>query len=226
MFKKNLVKSLDLPVKMIEGKGRYYQTPEGLWYPSITTVLGHASDSSWLDEWKERVGEAEAKKVSVQAARNGSSVHDILEKYIRGDLNFKKGFFPYVLSQFYSIKPVLDKHLDHIYALEIPLYSNKIRTAGRMDCGGLWDCVPSIVDFKTSRRKKKKEDITNYFIQASVYAYMFFERYGTMPEQIVILIICDDDLPIVYVEKPRKYLEQFIEIINRTDLQFLWENVQ
>ena len=45
---------------------RYYATPSGSLYPSITSILGEFSKTSIL-EWRKRVGETEANKVSGKA---------------------------------------------------------------------------------------------------------------------------------------------------------------
>ena len=49
----------------IEGK-RLYETPDGLKYPSITTVLGWFS-AKGIMAWRKRVGEKEANKISSDA---------------------------------------------------------------------------------------------------------------------------------------------------------------
>ena len=46
---------------------RYYQTPQGKLYPSITTVLSKTSDMSGLDEWRERVGNDTAEQIMKKA---------------------------------------------------------------------------------------------------------------------------------------------------------------
>ena len=75
-----------------------------------------------------------------------------------------------------------------------------------------WDGVLSIVDFKTSRKPKKKEWITNYFIQSSFYAAAFFERTGVAITQAVIPITVDHNEPQVFKIKTHDYLPQFLEV--------------
>ena len=48
--------------------GRTYVTPQGKKYPSITTVLGVLSEDH-IREWRARVGEAEANRISSQIGR-------------------------------------------------------------------------------------------------------------------------------------------------------------
>ena len=61
MFKQEYMEFSELSAEIVEGIGRVYTTPDGNKYPSVTTVLGAGSDQSWLQEWKDRVGEKEAR---------------------------------------------------------------------------------------------------------------------------------------------------------------------
>lgn len=212
---------LDLPelsAEIVEGIGRVYTTPEGNRYPSVTTVIGAASDTSWLDAWKARVGEEEVRKVSSQAARRGTAVHELAENYLNNDHNYTKGHMPGNVATFSQIRPLLDKHVGKVYGLEVPLYSDTLKVAGRVDCLADWDDQLSIIDFKTSKREKRKEDIGGYFTQASAYAMMTFERTGLLPKQIVIMMMVDDSHPLVFVEKSKDWIEKFIELRRKVDL--------
>lgn len=208
----------DLTAEIVEGVGRVYTTPEGNRYPSVTTVIGAASEHSWLDEWKERVGEEEVKKTSTQAARRGTAVHDLAEKYLRNFPFYTKGHMPVNIATFSQIRPILDEHITKIYGLEVPLYSDRLRVAGRVDCLAEWNGELAIIDFKTSKHVKKREDISGYFTQASAYSYMTFERTGMLPKKIVIVMMVDDGEPLVFVEKSKDWIEKFIEIRERVEL--------
>ena len=62
---------------------------------------------------------------------------------------------------FYSIKPIIDESLTKVYAQEAPLYSKHLGIAGTVDCVGVWDGKNSVIDWKTSKKLKKKEDVYN-----------------------------------------------------------------
>ena len=70
-------------------KKRYYVTPEGKKYPSITTVLGHFNKKA-IYEWRQRVGNKEANRISTQASRRGTKVHQMCEDFINNELDEKK----------------------------------------------------------------------------------------------------------------------------------------
>ena len=199
-------------------KGRFYSTPEGRKYPSVTTILGHGSDQTWLQAWKDRVGEEEVKRISGQASRRGTAVHEITEQYLRNNPAYAVGHMPGNIASFRYIKPYLDRHIKKVYGLEVPLYSDKLRAAGRVDCFAAWDDELSIVDFKTSKKEKSREDIHNYFLQCAMYSYMVFERTGLLPRKIVIVMTVDNSEPLIFEEKSRDWIEPAIKLRNSVDL--------
>ena len=193
--------------------GRLYETPDGVKYPSITTVLSILSEDG-IRKWKERVGEEEAAKISYRASTRGTAVHEIIEKYIDNIENFKDGFTPNVIASFLDVKPVLDTRIGRVFAQESPLYSKHLGVAGRVDCVAEFEGVLSIIDFKTSRKLKKKEYITNYFMQESAYAIMWEERTGMPITQLVTIIAVDDEMPQVFIEHRDNWDKKLVETIN------------
>lgn len=198
--------------------GRFYVTPEGNAYPSVTTVLGAASDKTWYDEWIARVGKEEAERITRQAGARGSAVHDLAEKYLLNNEEYTKGHMPANIFSFNQIKPHLDQNIGLIAGLELPLYSDFLRVAGRSDCIAKWKKKWSVIDFKTSRRKKKHEDIHNYFCQASAYSYMFYERTGKVIPQLVIIIMVDGEEPQIFEEKSKDWIPTFIELRKKVSI--------
>ena len=180
--------------------GRTYKCPDGSSFNSVTTVLKVLSEDA-IQAWRRRVGEDVANKIGVRAANRGTAVHSIIERYLDNNLEYDKDVMPDVLSTFKDVQPILDEHISEILGLEAPLYSKHLKLAGRVDCVGVFDNKLSIIDFKTSRKLKKKEWIHNYFAQASAYAIMFEERTGIPVPQLVILIAVDNEQPQVFIEK-------------------------
>ena len=194
-----------IPVELTEmettttDEGRKYHTPEGIDLPSITTVLGVLSRDS-IAKWRKRVGEVEANKISTRAANRGTAVHTVCEKYIDNDANYLDGVMPNNIETFQKIRPIIDENISNVHAQEAPLYSNYLGVAGRVDCVAEWQGKLSIIDFKTSRKYKKKQWCHNYFMQESAYAIMWEERTKLPITQLVTLIAVDDRDPIVYIE--------------------------
>tara|TARA_Y100001937_G_scaffold75642_1_gene102768 strand:- start:4197 stop:4835 length:639 start_codon:yes stop_codon:yes gene_type:complete len=180
--------------------GRTYKCPDGSSFNSVTTVLKVLSEDA-IQAWRRRVGEDVANKIGVRAANRGTAVHSIIERYLDNNVEYDKDVMPDVLSTFKDVQPILDEHISEILGLEAPLYSKHLKLAGRVDCVGVFDNKLSIIDFKTSRKIKKKEWIHNYFAQASAYAIMFEERTGIPVPQLVIIIAVDNEEPQVFIEK-------------------------
>ena len=190
--------------------GRTYIDPDGNRYPSITTVLSILNEEE-LAAWRKRVGDTEANKIGNRAAARGTQVHNIIEKYLLNeDIS---DFLPYVRQSLSNIRSILDEHITTIYGLEVPLYSRYLGVAGRCDCIALFDGVPTIVDFKTSRRPKKHEKIPNYFAQMAGYAVMWEERTGMPITNTVIIMDVDDHEPIIFREHRDNHIQLLIDTI-------------
>ena len=194
--------------------GRKYKTPEGVNLPSITTVLSILSRES-IAKWRARVGAAEANRISHRASTRGTSVHEIIEKYVNNDPNFKDGYTPDIIASFLDVKAILDERLTKVYAQEAPLYSNHLGVAGRVDCVGIFDGKPSIIDYKTSMKPKRKDWIKNYFMQEAAYAIMWEERTGQPIVQLVTVISVDNAPPQVFVEHRDNWVRPLRETIEK-----------
>ena len=111
-----------------------------------------------------------------------------------------------------ALKPLLDKHVTKVYAQEVPLYSDHLQLAGTCDAVVEWDGVPTIVDWKTSRRPKKKANIPGYFMQLAGYAVMWEERTGMAINQTRIVMDVDDFHPVMYKETRDDWIDKLIEV--------------
>lgn len=191
--------------------GRKYISPHGKDYPSVTTVLSHLSEDS-IRAWRARVGEEEANKVSTRASMRGTSVHALLEKYVNNEEDYKDGVMPDILATASQVFNTLEKNVDEVWGQELALYSDHLNMAGRVDLVGVWNGMPSIIDYKTSRKLKKKEYITGYFLQCTAYAIMIEERTGIPVPQIVI-VIAGDEGEQVFIEKRDNWVKPLREAI-------------
>jgi CRISPR/Cas system-associated exonuclease Cas4 (RecB family) len=190
--------------------GRKYLVPNGKKYNSITTIL-KPYNQHIIENWKESVGEEEAKRVSGIASRRGEALHLACEKYLLNELNdFKiRTMMPNIKELFLQLRPHLDKSVGKIYSIEQPLYSDELQVAGRVDLIAEWDGKISIVDYKTSGKFKDESDIANYFMQCTAYAIMFEERTGVPIDQIVIaMAVVNENTPLLFVREKKDYIEQ------------------
>ena len=199
-------------IAVTKDSGRVYTDPNNNTYPSITTVLSILSEDA-IKTWRAKVGEEEANRISKTASNRGTAVHDLLERYVNNESDFDKEVEPHIMQSFYDVKPVLDKCLTKVYAQEAGLYSERLGVAGRVDCVGEWNGIDSIIDYKTSKKLKKKEWIDSYFMQSTAYAIMWEERTGIPINQLVVVIAVDNEEPQIFIEKRENWTEKLIQTI-------------
>ena len=198
---------LDFPVlktKTVD-KQRFYITPEGNEYPSITTVLSPRNKEG-LMKWRKKVGNDVATHIANKAAVRGSKVHKMCEDYLNGlDMEkHKKDFLPYCL--FNELKDKTFDNINEVIAQEVTLYSDKYKVAGRTDLIANYRNELSIVDFKTSTNERKDSYNENYYIQTAAYAEMFEELTGQPINQIVILVVTENGTVQEFIKDKQEYL--------------------
>ena len=191
--------------------GRFYKTPTGNRYPSVTTVVGLMNKDAIM-EWRRRVGAEEANKISSKAASRGTRVHKICEEYINNEDVYNKKYSIIDLESFSRLRKVIDEKIDNVHLQEVKLYSDYLKMAGTVDCVAEYEGKLSIIDFKTAMKPKEKSYITNYFCQASAYAIMYEERTGIPVAQTVVMISVDDEEPQIFVEKRDTYVDKLMEV--------------
>ena len=115
-------------------------------------------------------------------------------------------------AHFNNIEPLL-ANIDLINGLETKLCSKRLGLAGTVDCIAQYKGVDSIIDFKTSSKKKKDEWIKKYFLQTTAYSIMWEELTGIKVTQIVILITGEDGSREEYIRNRDDYVEELEEVI-------------
>lgn len=189
---------------------RKYNTPDGKKLVSVTTILSKTADLTHLIEWRNNVGEAEATRITTEAAGLGTGLHNNLENYIL-DKPMIGTFMQKALANV-IIKNGLC-NVNEVWGTEVALYSSGL-WAGTCDLVGLHSNIPSIMDFKNSLREKKKEHIEGYFMQLCAYAISHNEIYGTDINRGVVMIATRD----------AKYQEFVIEGDEFIHYETMWAN--
>src|ERR1035437_6539077 len=195
--------------------GRYYLTPEGRKYPSITTILSKSKDQKDIDtlnRWKARVGPEEAQKITRAAANRGTALHTLVEGYIKA-----YGYNSVELENnqnaklFKQIHPFLGR-IGEIHIIEKALYSDILKVAGRVDLIGEFDGKLSVIDFKTSTKVKEEHWIKDYLLQETFYAVAFGALFPERIEQIVtIMAVEEGGQPQLFIKKPGDYIDELVE---------------
>ena len=199
-----------------DGK-RYYTLEDGTRLPSVTTVLG-AQKKQAIFEWRKRVGEEEANRISKQATSRGTNVHTICENYLNNKVDYMKGIMPDALEYFLSIKPYLNK-INNIHYQECALWSKQLGMAGRVDCIAEYEGELAVIDFKTASRAKSRDSIMDYFWQTTAYSLMYEEMIGRPINRLVIIMAVKDSEPLIFKEKTEDHIDGLVEAINFYKLQ-------
>ena len=199
---------LDLHTVQKDGKRFYTNGDEDFHYPSVTTVVG-LLNRDHIKLWRERVGEEEANRISTGAAKRGTSLHQVVEDYLRQE---KEVTFSDIIEEkrFKGVQPVLDEIVP--IALEAPLLSRKLEMAGRVDCIGVFDDMLSIIDFKTSSSYKEEYMAKPWFYQMTAYAIMVEELTGTPIEEITAIVSLENGMFQIFSADPMDYVEDLYKL--------------
>lgn len=192
---------------------RWYQTPAGNWYPSITTVLSHTGDKGQLGAWKLMIGEREASRLTKIATERGTAVHDMVEKVIKNQPNPTDGHTREHIQAFNKLKLFLKK-INNVRCQESALYSDVLRVAGRVDLIADFQGILSVIDFKTSTKSKMDDRLLDYYIQETFYALAYTEMYGDDITNIVTMMSVDSEVvPLIKRKTIHNYIGMLVSRI-------------
>ena len=219
-----------------EGRRRFYQIGDQV-RPGVTTVLGATADKTWIRSWEERIGQDEAERVRQHAATRGTQLHKRLENELvcaPAQLSLldeaetdRLGMTGEVDQLWISASYVLPR-IDHVRLIEGNVFwDDKQRRsdfgtgyAGCIDCVAELDGELRVIDWKTSRHiRKKREWMTDYFVQAAAYRQALKQRYAdtvdwsTLSGAAVILFNTEGEPP-------------QIELLDNEELDMCWLGFQ
>ena len=184
----------------------YYQTPSGIVYPSITTMLQNTQTEEKkqsLQNWREQ--EIASDYITLEASIIGSETHKLIENYLNGE-EILENFRLLSDAHFNNLLPFVNK-INDIHGIELRLYSDKMKLAGTSDCIAKYNGKLSIIDYKTKRSNQREEWLTDHFIQATSYGVMFKELTGIKVDQIVILVSSEKNTRMEFLKNPDDYLD-------------------
>ena len=221
-----MFKHVDLNLPSLEREHidgvRYYSIPnedELVKLVSITSVTSHFNKEIFVN-WRKRVGNEKADRITKAATVRGTDMHTLTENYLD---NKELPKVPPISEFLFKIaKPKLNL-IDNIYALEGPLYSKQLGIAGTVDCIAEYDGELSIIDFKTSQKPKPREWIEHYFVQAMAYGCMLYEMKNIPVKKLVIIMACENGECVVYEEHNKK---KYIKLLNQYIRKFIQDKLE
>ncbi len=196
---------------------RYYKIPDDeelVKLVSITSVTSHFNKEIFIN-WRKKVGDETADKITKAATKRGTDMHTLTEHYL---LNDDLPEVPPISEFLFKIAKGNLNKINNIYALEGPLYSKQLGIAGTVDCIAEYDGELAIIDFKTSKKPKPREWIEHYFVQAMAYGCMLYEMKNISIKKLVIIMACENGECVVYEETDKakyiklldKYIRKFV----------------
>jgi len=173
-------------------KKRHYEI-EGHCYPGITTILSATKpyeEKKRLWDWQDRIGKQEAQKITTRSARSGTRIHKIIKSHLKQE--------PYELPEgldgfWASIEPVLTS-IDEVLLVEGAVW-HPLKFAGYPDAVMIYEGELCVCDWKTARRPKQLEWISDYCMQVAAYCYAVnwvYRDTGIKIEKGVIAIALED----------------------------------
>jgi len=168
---------------------RLYDPGYGRPLPSVTTILSNTADKSFLDQWRQNVGDNEADRVVKESTDIGNQLHNNLENWILTKRRPEGSILVKILTDL-VIKKGLSK-VDEVWGVEVQLYMEELY-AGTTDLVGVHRGVESIMDFKNSRKWKSREFVEDYFLQLVAYAEAHNQRFNTSIKKGVIMMAVRD----------------------------------
>jgi genome maintenance exonuclease 1 len=170
---------------------RQYVGDSGKPVPSVTTVLSDTGDKTALINWRKRVGDEEANRISRESAGLGTKVHNAIEKYIlQEEYEIKGNNFISVMAESMTTEMINNglSKVDELWGVEVGLIAEGLY-AGTSDAIGIYEGEEAIIDFKTSKKIKPRKWIEDYFMQGCAYALAHNEMMGTEIRKVVILMV-------------------------------------
>lgn len=182
-------------------------------YPRVTQVL---------DLWYRGIyglPNADMKRFMMERAEIGSAVHHLAEQYCKGKpIDLNDTALPrnddLVANLFNQARPILDDIRPFISYWEVPVKSNKLMVAGRIDFLTVNpDNTHTIWDIKTSAKPKPEDKREGYWLQLAAYAVCAKETLGIKITDAKVLFLLDKK-SIVYEKTGLELLDYANQFVN------------
>ena len=146
--------------------------------------------------WGGRPGWQQARRISSGSSAVGNSLHKMIERYVGNEDpgDDPEGLEVSARSLLEAAKPYLSR-IDNVAAQELPMLSRRWMVAGTVDCIAEYLGRPAIIDFKNSRRPKRREYLHRYMLQTAWYSMIWEENTGQRIDDLVV-VLCNWDMTV------------------------------
>jgi genome maintenance exonuclease 1 len=192
------------PNYVFQGGNRYYSL-SGKLYPGVTTILGKTQPkkkTKSLEDWRKRVGEEEANRISKAALDRGTALHRMIEEHLM------IGYNPWLSEEDDATLEEVIPYWDSIYPtllcvnspllIEGTVWDEKTGFAGSVDCIAVYNGYLRLIDWKTASNANYLDSkVTDYAIQLSAYRMAIHSIYGLLIDNASIVIALPNSPAIV-----------------------------
>jgi genome maintenance exonuclease 1 len=159
---------------------RFYSVSENLNVPSVTSILRLTNPKQPINF---------NLNYKTDSMEIGNYMHKYLEHYVSRDDSFHSDTKNYVIAKKLA-QIIIDNFIDNLdeaWGTEVSvLYKNLY--AGTIDLIGKKDERLSVIDYKSSYRKKTKEEMEEYFLQLAAYAIAHDWQYKTNIDSLIVFL--------------------------------------
>ena len=166
---------------------RFYQTNDGGYVPSVTTILEAYPKGPAYYNWLKEAGK-DADEIRDEAGRRGSVVHKLTELYDAGEevhLVNPNGFIDYKLNEWAMFEKYVEfrnRFNFHIDGIEINIISKELGYAGTIDRVITLNGERILLDIKTSNAI-----YSSYWLQLAAYRSLLLNSVGVRIDKVAIL---------------------------------------
>jgi hypothetical protein len=204
-----------------EGGQSYFLDVHGIRLPSVTTILNATkskADREALAQWRQRVGMAEASRISGTASRRGTLTHKQIQHYLLGDDRpCPDAAKPY----WESLQSVLPE-IEAVRLVEGSVFHYDLGYAGKVDCVASYQNTPCVFDWKTADQPKGSIDrLYDAPLQLAAYCgavnHSYAEQGIKLSHALVVVAVPMQPAEMFWFDSAQlvKYWQQWQERVDR-----------
>lgn len=188
-------------------------------YPRVTTIISETEPPEkrkkllrWMKKLEKLHGVDGAQRERQSILDNGTAVHDSIEKFLLDSPDYN-GLHPQAVSLYGFLNNL--KFSNESMIIEKRLYCHKYKFQGKPDLICTLNGFPTILDWTTSAKWKKKEWVDHKFLQAGAYA-IACDEIGLPIQQLAVVVLCNNPRTFqLFTEPPTVWRIEFLKRLGK-----------
>ncbi len=178
----------------------YLVDSRGIRLPGITSILKATKSSqekAQLSNWRQRVGESEANRISRTSRDRGTLLHQLTKSYFLDEsFTCPDSIKPY----WDNLLPIL-QDIHDVRLIEGYLFHYYEGYAGRVDCVASYHGIPCVIEFKLADRIKRLYDEP---LQLAAYCgalnRQYGVKYGVSLNHALLIVTTPDEVSLTWFD--------------------------